>query len=357
MPEPPRVPIELLYACLRERYGLGAATVEHLPRGHDYRAGVYRVVSGHGSVYLLKATSRPLYEPGCLVPRYLHDQGIAAVVAPLPTTSGSLWTPLAEGHAEWTECREWREWRVMVYPFLEGETSLAGMTDNQWQETGRIFRRIHEVPLPPEGFPSIRTESFDPSAYLRWMRDFEAQHLRSPQADDDGSGPAQAVRAAWIANQSTIHTALTALEQLGAALQSRALPAVIAHADLHAANLLRDMAGHVYVLDWDEVMLAPKERNFIFIREPQAAAFWRGYGSRAREAIDWAALTYFRWERVIQDLIEEAVQALFRDDVDEDAKALAARRFAASFSAGSNVDAAYAAAAHLPRDLGAPTPP
>jgi spectinomycin phosphotransferase len=356
MPEPPRIPIELLHACLRERYGLGAETVEHLPRGHDYRAGVYRVVSEHDSVYLLKATSRPLYEPSCLVPRYLHDQGITAVVAPLPTTSGSLWTPLAEGHAEWTEWREWREWRVMVYPFLEGETSLTGMTDDQWQETGHIFRRIHKIPLPPEGFPSIRMESFDPTAYLRWVRDFEAQHLQSPQADEDGSGPARAVRAAWAAHRSTIHTALTALEQLGAALRSHAVPAVIAHADLHAANLLRDATGHVYVLDWDEVMLAPKERDFIFIRELQAHAFWQGYGSRAREEVNWVALTYFRWERVIQDLIEEAVQALFQDDVGEDAKALAARRFAATFAAGGNVDAAHAAGTHLPGDLGVGTP-
>ena len=39
------------------------------------------------------------------------------------------------------------------------------------------------------------------------------------------------------------------------------------------ANLIRDRAGNVFVIDWDEVMLAPKERDFIFIREPQAAAY------------------------------------------------------------------------------------
>jgi spectinomycin phosphotransferase len=132
------------------------------------------------------------------------------------------------------------------------------------------------------------------------------------------------------------------------------LPYVSAHADLHAANLLRDPRGHVFVLDWDEVMLAPKERDFIFIREPQAHAFWEGYGLRAIDEIDWIALTYFRWERVIQDLIEEAQQALFRDDVGEDAKATAAQRFAATFAAGNNVDAAYAAVAHLPSDLSVP---
>jgi spectinomycin phosphotransferase len=346
VPEPPNIALDVLHACLRERYDLVADTLEFLPRGYDYRAGIFRLVSESGSAYVLKVTSRPLYAPSCLVPRYLHNRGITAVVAPLPTTDGPLWTTVGE-------------WTVMVYPFLEGDTSLAGMTDDQWWETGRVFRRIHQVPLPPDGFPHMRTESFDPAAYLRWMREFEAQHLSALQAQpDDGSGPARALRASWVEHRATIHTAATALQQLGAALRSRPLPAVIAHADLHAANLLRDPAGRVFVLDWDEVMRAPKERDFIFIRGPHARAFWQGYGWRVGEEdeeIDWAALTYFRWERVIQDLIEEAQQVLFRDEVGEDAKATAARRFAAAFAAGNNVDAAFAAAGYLRRDLSAPS--
>jgi spectinomycin phosphotransferase len=338
VPEPPNISVDVLHTCLRERYGLVVVALEFLPRGYDYRAGVYRVVSEQGTVYLLKVTSRPLYEPSCLVPRYLRDRGIAAVVAPLPTTSGSLWIQLAE-------------WTVMVYPFLDGDTRLAGMTDDQWKEAGIVFQQIHRVQLPPTGFPSLRKETFDPTEYLRWVRAFETKH---PQAQYVESGSARALRDSWVAHQATIHRAVTSLEQLAAALQERTLPYVIAHADLHPANLLRDPAGHVHVLDWDEVMLAPKERDFIFIREPQARAFWEGYGSRASEEIDWIALTYFRWERVIQDLIEEAQQVLVRDDVGEDTKATAAQRFATAFAAGNNVDAAYAAAAHLPRDLSAP---
>jgi spectinomycin phosphotransferase len=337
--ELPNIPVKGLHTCLREQYDLVAVKLEFLPRGHDYRAGVYRVVSEQGTVYLLKVTSRPLYEPSCLVPRYLHDQGIAAVVAPLPTTSGSLWTRLAE-------------WTVIVYPFLDGDTSLAGMTDELWKETGNVFQQIHRAPLLPAGFPSVRKESFDPTEYTRWVRVFETQQV---QAQLDGTGAVRTLRASWMAHRSTIHTVVTSLDQLAAALQSRTLPYVICHGDLHPANLLRDPAGHVFVLDWDEVMLAPKERDFIFIREPQARGFWEGYGSRASDEIDWVALTYFRWERVIQDLIEEAQQVLFRDDVSEDTKAIAVQRFAAAFAAGNNIDAAYAATAHLPRDLNAPT--
>jgi spectinomycin phosphotransferase len=330
--EAPNIAVDRLRTCLREQYALAAITLEFLPRGHDYLAGVYRVAGEQGSVYLLKVTSRPLYAPSCLIPRYLRDQGISAVVAPLPTTSGSSWTTVAE-------------WTVIVYPFLDGESTLTGMTSAHWSAVGAIFRQIHQVPLPPAGFAAVRTERFDPTGYVRWVRAFETDHLAARPSD---SGAVRDLCAAWEAHRSTIDTGLTFLETLSPALQAATLPNVICHADLHTANLLRDPAGRVFVIDWDEVMLAPKERDFIFIREPHADAFWMGYGPHA---MDWTALTYFHWERVVQDLIEEAQQVVFRGEVGEEAKATAVQRFASTFAAGNNVDAAKAAADHLPRDL------
>src|SRR5881227_1755032 len=336
MREQPRIPEERLQACLQDQYDLSPIALEFLPRGRDYNAGVYRVVSEQGTVYLLKVTSRPLYEPSCLVPGYLKDQGITSVVAPVPTRSSALWT-----RAE--------DWTVIVYPFIDGDTSLTGMTNEQWKEVGTIFKRIHQVMLPPFGFESLRKETFDPTEYARWVRTFEAslavaeaQHLHSRH---DGSGSSRALRADWVAHQSMIHTAVTSLEKLAGVLQGRAGPYVICHADLHAANLLRDHASHVFVIDWDEVMLAPKERDFIFVREPQASAFWEGYG---QPEIDWVALTYYLWERVVQDLIVCAQDVCFRDDLGEETRADIAQLFhEILLGRSSTINAAYAAAAHL----------
>ena len=141
---------------------------------------------------------------------------------------------------------------------------------------------------------------------------------------------------------------MTSLEKLAAVLKVRPFPSVICHADLHAANLLRDQAGHVFIIDWDEVMLAPKERDFIFVRKPHAEAFWEGYEPKE---IDWTVLTYYRWERVVQDLIEYAGQVCFRDDWTEDTRADLAQSFHQNLADGSNLRAAYAAADHLPSDL------
>jgi spectinomycin phosphotransferase len=317
-----------LQACLHDQYGLSLVTLELLPLGKDFDAAVYRVVSEQGTAYFLKVTSRSLYEPACLVPRYLHDQGITSVVAPLPTKSNTLWTRLDD-------------WTVIVYPFISGECSLTGMTNEQWKEVGAIFKRIHQVRPEPEGFSSLHKETFDPTTYTHWVRTFETQHLSSLM---NGSASQLALHASWVAHQSTIHTAMAHLQKLAEVLRSRTFPYVICHADLHARNLIREPAGHVFVIDWDEVMLAPKERDFIFIRRPQAAAFWQGYGA---VEIDWTALAYYLWERVVQDMIYYAQNVCFRDDWTEETRAEVAQMFHVNLSEGANLNAAYEASAHL----------
>lgn len=329
MREPPNIPEDRLRACLQDQYNLSRVTIEFLPRGLDYSAGVYRMVNEQGTAYLLKVTARPLYEPGFFVPRYLNDQGIRSVVAPVPTRSGALWTKLVD-------------WIVIVYPFIDGDSGWAGMTDEQWREVGTIFKRIHGVQLQPEVFSSLRKETFDPTEYTRWVHTFESQHLHSQHSKSESS---RALRAAWVAHQSAIHTAVSSLENLAEVLQSQTFPFVICHADLHPANLIRDRHGHVFVIDWDEVMLAPKERDFIFIREPEANAFWKGYGQRE---IDWIVLSYYLWERVIQDVIVNAQDVCFRDDLGEETKADIAQVFDEYMTeGGDNITAAYQASARL----------
>jgi spectinomycin phosphotransferase len=331
--EQPDIPEEHLRACLQEQYDIYPDTLEYLPRGHDYSAGVYRVVSEQGTAYLLKATARPLYEPGLLVPRYLRDQGITSVVAPMPTKNNTLWSKLAE-------------WTVIVYPWIDGVSSLTGMTNEQWKEVGSIFKQIHSVRLQPDNFPALRKEAFDPAEYTRWVHTFETQHLHSQYGESES---ARALRASWVAHQSVIHSALSSLEKLAEVLQSREFKNVTCHADLHPANLLRDQHGGVFVIDWDEVMLAPKERDFIFIREPQAGAFREGYG---QVQIDWTLLSYCLWERVVQDWIEDARNVCFRDDLTEENKADIARTFDKSLSKdGNNIAAAYQASARINAQL------
>ena len=345
MREQPKISKESLSACLQDSYAIMPVSIEFLPLGLDYQAGVYRIVNEQGTPYFLKVSSRPLYEPSCLVPRYLRNQGITSVVAPLPTKHKTLWTSV-------------ENWTIIVYPFLDGDTSWTGMTDEQWKEVGTILQQIHHVTLPPFGFESLRKETFDPTEYIRWIRDFETQHAQA--ALDNESTSKSTLRSLWLAHQSIIQMVVTSLEKLAEELQSRSLPYVICHADLHPANLLRDASGHVFVIDWDEVMLAPKERDFLFVKEssaesealPGTPTFFQGYG---QTDIDWVALTYFRYERVVQDLIACAQEVFYRNDLGEDTKTDSVQLFQSILTGGGEIDAATQAAAHLPSHLAIPT--
>ena len=90
MNEQPSITPELLRASVRDQYGLIPVKLDFLPLGLDDHAAVYRVETEERGRYLLKVRSATLYEPGCLVPRYLRDQGITEVVAPIPTVSNAL---------------------------------------------------------------------------------------------------------------------------------------------------------------------------------------------------------------------------------------------------------------------------
>lgn len=329
-----------LRVCLREEYDLRAVTLDVLPLGLDTMAVVYRVVCEDGACYFLKVKSGAFYEPSCLVPGYLREQGIEAVVAPLPTKRNALWTRVGK-------------WTLILYPFIDGDAGFhMDMSDGNWREVGSIFSQIHGVQLPPHGFSLLREETFDPTEYGRWVRVLETQHIFV----EGGSEVERALRSSWRVHQSTIHVVMSSMEKLAVVLQGRAGPKVICHADLHPGNMLRDQADHIFVVDWDDVMLAPKERDFIFVRDgrvdgsaaQEIPPFFQGYGGAE---VDWVALTYYRCERVIQDVIECAKSVLLREDLGEEARAVEVALFDDVLAEGGEMDAARAASRHLSSDL------
>ncbi|MGH9829994.1 MAG: phosphotransferase family protein, partial [Blastocatellia bacterium] len=146
------------------------------------------------------------------------------------------------------------------------------------------------------------------------------------------------------------------LEILSGLLQKQTCPHVICHGDLHPANLIRESSGRVFVIDWDDVMLAPKERDFVFVDESPVdhsgalmfSPFFQGYGETE---MDWIALTYYRYERVAQDLIECARRLFYQDDLSEVTKAGTVQLFHELLSGGGVLEAAYRSAVNCSSGL------
>jgi spectinomycin phosphotransferase len=346
MREPPNVPVEHLRAGLRDHFGLSDVALEFLPVGLDANAGVYHVRAACGADYLLKVKRGPIYPASHLAPRYLMEQGIATVVAPMPTTRGDLWSVAGASSA----------WALTLYPFIEGATGWSpAMTDQQWQALGTALNAIHQTPLPPGGIASLREETFDVAEYAAQVTALDTRYSRRAAADTNNRAEETLV-AQWMAHRPAFLAMLVAMERLAGALRRESGPRVICHADLHPGNIIRDHNGGIHIIDWDDVMLAPKERDFIFVTDQptgglDSPAFFQGYGSGE---IDWVALTYYRFERSVTDVIAYAEEVSVIPDLGEPDRMESARRFGLIFEPGYSADAAWASAARLPRSLQLP---
>src|SRR5688572_31209994 len=91
MIEKPNIKDEKIIIALHENYSILISNVEFLPVGNDSSAWAYRVDAKNTRSYFLKIRKEISNRAGLFVPRFLKDNGIEQVIAPLPTKAQELW--------------------------------------------------------------------------------------------------------------------------------------------------------------------------------------------------------------------------------------------------------------------------
>ena len=331
MLEKPDLPEAAIVACLQAEYGLAVTQLSFLPLGADLRTAVYRAGSADGAPYFVKLRSGAFDPASVELPKFLCDQGIAHIMAPVAVGTGALWTHV-------------RDFTLVLYPFVAGRDGYAvALSERQWAELGQAFRRIHTVDLPPSLRRRIRREGY-PS---RGREDVRAFLARMGELV-----PADAVAAETIAflqaKQGEILELVDRAEHLAAELQRRPREFVLCHADLHAGNLLIEPSGSFTIVDWDDPILAPRERDLMVAggglmggwRTPpeEERLFYTGYGPAPA---DRTALAYYRCERIVQDIAAYCAQLLESGEGGED-RAQSLRYLQSNFLPGGTIELAYA---------------
>lgn len=298
MKEKPAVQDAQIAALLRDTYGVDISRVEFLPIG-DISSAKYRLTGRAGAPYFLKLRRGSFQEISLAVTAFLYEHGIRQVLSPLRTQDGRLWTGL-QGYT------------CILYPLIEGRNGFTTpLSDVQWQELGTALRQIHALPLPPELAQNIPCEVYSP-AWRESTRQIMAQVESQSYAD-----PLSAEMAALLRkHRDEILLLVNRAEELAQALQTRMLPRVLCHTDIHAGNLLLEANGTFHIIDWDDPMLAPRERDLMFFgggvggtwnTAREEALFYQGYGP---VEIDLAALAYYRFDRIVIDVAEYSRQIL-----------------------------------------------
>ena len=109
-------------------------------------------------------------------------------------------------------------------------------------------------------------------------------------------------------NMPAIRRLVDRAEQLGKKLQDQSPKFVLCHSDIHGGNVLIDGNNAIYIVDWDEPIMAPKERDLMFIgggvanvwnKPHEEKLFYKGYG---KTEVDSTILAYYRHERIVEDM-------------------------------------------------------
>ncbi|MBI2761037.1 MAG: phosphotransferase [Chloroflexi bacterium] len=338
MLDPPDLPPDHIVATVRQHYGLHLTGVHFLPLGHDVWSWAFRAMTADAP-YFLKLRQGVVREATLRVPRYLVDQGVSHIVAPLPTRDQRLWVAV-DGFT------------LALYPFIDGATAMAhGLQERHWATYGAALRAMHDTPLAPDLAPVVPRESFIsavgdaavPKTWV-WRAGLPAQWPCAASGDAPASrppatfwaNPGDAVRALdahidaqtftdpiarhlaawWQRRRAEIQALVERFEALGQQLRAARPPLVLCHADVHPNNVLIDRDDRLWIVDWDDTMLAPKECDLMmgvgglgnYPAGPRETGwFLSGYGSTE---VDPVALAYYRHVRALGDIYANGEQVL-----------------------------------------------
>jgi spectinomycin phosphotransferase len=303
----PDISDDRIIACLYDHFGLRISHVTFLPLGADVNSAVYRVIADSGTSYFLKLRWGNFSEVAVAIRAFLHAQGIRPVIAPVATTTHNLWVR-AHGF----------NW--ILYPFFEGKNGFeVALSKPQWITLGASMKAVHTTILPTALVKRVPREDYSP----RWRTSVKAFQKQVEQGLYDDS-TAASFAAFWMTKRDEIHCIVERAGRLAHALQNRVGELAVCHSDLHGGNVLVGADDELAIVDWDEPILAPKERDLMFIgggvggiwnNDQEAIWFYQGYGDTESDLV---VLSYYRYERIVADIAAYAEQIFGRQGSVED---------------------------------------
>jgi spectinomycin phosphotransferase len=277
--------------CLSAYYWIEVTTLALLPVGGDINASIYKVQASDQKTYFVKLRRGHSHDVNIAILELLQRAGIQQLIPPIKTAEGK-------------QTHQAGDFTLIVYPFVQGQDGFSrSLTDEQWIALGQALRQVHEINVPASIKTRIRREDFSPK-WREAVRSLYAHIEETPVGNEVALNLWKFLQK----NRSIIQQLVNRSEQLSQKVRGQPLQLVLCHADIHGGNVLVDDKNALYIVDWDDPILAPKERDLMFIgggvgnvwnKPHEEKLFYQGYG---QTDVDWTLLTYYRYERIVEDI-------------------------------------------------------
>lgn len=294
--------------CLKDAYGLDVAAISFLPLGADFNTAVYRITTSSQVDYFLKLRRGEFIGASVSAPKYLADLGLKQVIPPLATKTRQLWTSLAS-------------FKAILYPYIDGRNGVeAKLSEDQWVQFGATIKKLHSTDIPNALTSGTPREVFS----SKWRKTVKTFLMRIE--NEVFEEPVAVKMALFLKSKSSeILKLVDRAEKLAITIQKKPLEYILCHADIHGWNLIVDKEGTLYIVDWDTLIFAPKERDLMFVgagiwdsgltATEEESLFYQGYG---QTKINQDAICYYRLERIIQDISDYCEYIFLSDEGGDD---------------------------------------
>lgn len=314
--------------CLKTDYRISVIKLTFLPLGADMDASVYKAEGYDQTSYFIKLKRGHHEDIGGTILDLLQQAGIQ-VIPPIKTIHGH---PI----------QFIKGFTLIVYPFVEGQDGFnRHLTNDQWQKLGKALRQLHEINLPPLIQNRIRHEAYSP----KW-REFVKSHCINIENQTINDEVALKLSHFIEENLLAIRRLVNRAEELAQRVRDQSPKIVLCHSDIHGGNVMMDENDTIYIVDWDDPIMAPKERDLMFIgggvanvwnKPHEEELFYQGYG---KTKINKTTLAYYRHERIVED-IAEYVQGLLLTSAGAEDRPVMYNQFIDMFKPNGVVDIAF----------------
>jgi spectinomycin phosphotransferase len=329
MREPPPLAEASIAQALQTLYGFEVRALRFLQVGNDAASWSYRVEVAGGPDRYLKLRAGGEAMPGAAVPSLLERHGVPNLLAPVQARDGA------------PAIRLGRFW-LALYPLVDGRPAAeAGLSPAQWRRLGDTVATVHALPATPELGRLVPVEAFRPS---------RRELLGGLDELLSGPGPHDPVTAKlatfWRDRRELIFELVGRADQAGRRVAARPWRPVLCHADLHTFNVLVEPGGGFWLVDWDEAVLAPRERDLMFVirgisdrlvAPADTDRFLEGYGDAA---VDLDLLGYYRLAWAVEDIAAYSEEVTGLPWLGEESRAASVDGFMSLFEPGEIVEIA-----------------
>lgn len=234
---------------LEKSYGINALNLDLLTLGADINALVFKVQCSNNKSYFLKMKKDVINTLYFNIFELFEKEKILETIFPIRSLAGKLFERI-------------NEQVIILYPFVKGEDGFSKkLNSSQWTKLGKTLKNIHDISIPSFIQNKIEKEKYnsDWSAFvaekISIINDFEFY-------DNDNAEFVNSLQC----NKNKIIEIMSNAEDLRKNLKNdNNIPFVLCHSDIHAGNVLISENDSIYIIDWDNPILAPKERDLMFI--------------------------------------------------------------------------------------------